>query len=296
MSKVTIVFNSTKAQSLLSYVLAQAYSNGDTIETINAVNMDTTALNAAIAGLTAEQDIAYVAMTTNVDVSTVQLAAIAAKVTDANVIQWDTAATMADSCWDYFNTVTSSPKAISDLTAAGLDGSYLEYSIVAYGNKVVATAVSVDTTKLDDLTDLLDVGILSPNINSCRVGNLSAPIINETLYDELLASGQAVYDSLDIYDNTTAYPQSSLSLMLTFVLAEETIAAVIDDDLETVTITVANGTTVTALEPTVTVSPDGTVSPLSGAATDFTAPVEYTVTAQDSVTTKVYTVTVIVAA
>lgn len=89
---------------------------------------------------------------------------------------------------------------------------------------------------------------------------------------------------------------STEALLLDFVLAEQTGAAVIDHDLETVAIEVANGTVVTALEPAVTVSDDATVVPLSGAATDFTNPVNYTVTAQDGVTTKVYAVTVTEAA
>lgn len=93
----------------------------------------------------------------------------------------------------------------------------------------------------------------------------------------------------------TADPSESV-LLLDFVLAEQTGAAVINHDLETVAIEVANGTVVTALEPVVTVSPYATVNPLSGAATNFTNPVNYTVTAQDGVTTKVYAVTVTKAA
>ena len=70
----------------------------------------------------------------------------------------------------------------------------------------------------------------------------------------------------------------------------------IDDTAETVAITVPFGTDVTTLTPTITVSTGATVSPASGAATDFTAPVNYTVTAEDGTTTKIYAVTVTVAA
>ncbi|OFX19915.1 MAG: hypothetical protein A2V77_09870 [Anaeromyxobacter sp. RBG_16_69_14] len=48
---------------------------------------------------------------------------------------------------------------------------------------------------------------------------------------------------------------------------------------------------VTSLTPTIAVSPDATVNPASGVAQDFTNPVTYTVTAQDS-TTKDYVVSV----
>jgi len=55
---------------------------------------------------------------------------------------------------------------------------------------------------------------------------------------------------------------------------------------------VPRGTSLTALGPTFTVSPGATVSPPSGSAQDFTNPVEYTVTAEDGVTTRTYLVTV----
>jgi hypothetical protein len=89
---------------------------------------------------------------------------------------------------------------------------------------------------------------------------------------------------------------STAALILTFVLAEQTGAAVINNTAGTIAIEVENGTTVTALEPTITLSANATVSPVSGAATNFTSPVTYTVTAEDGVTEKEYVVTVTVAA
>lgn len=82
-----------------------------------------------------------------------------------------------------------------------------------------------------------------------------------------------------------------------FILAEQTGTATIDTITGTpsVDITVAYGTDVTSLEPTITLDYGATVSPLSGASTDFTDPVTYTVTAINGVTTKEYTVTVTVA-
>jgi len=84
--------------------------------------------------------------------------------------------------------------------------------------------------------------------------------------------------------------------ILSFVLPEQTGDAVIDSGAFTVAIEVANGTTVTALVPLISVSPGATVDPASGAAEDFTSPVVYTVTAEDGVTTQDWTVTVTVAA
>jgi len=61
----------------------------------------------------------------------------------------------------------------------------------------------------------------------------------------------------------------------------------------TVSLTMPEGTDVTQLVPTIEVSEGATVSPASGEAQDFTAPVIYTVTAQNG-TTAEYTVTVVV--
>lgn len=55
--------------------------------------------------------------------------------------------------------------------------------------------------------------------------------------------------------------------------------------------TVPFGTDVTALKPSVTVSPKSTVNPASGEAQDFSSAITYTVTAEDG-TTQAYTVTV----
>ena len=62
----------------------------------------------------------------------------------------------------------------------------------------------------------------------------------------------------------------------------------------TVAVTMPYGTDVTALTPTITVSPGASVTPLSGAAQDFTSSVTYTVTAADA-SAETYTVTVAVA-
>lgn len=62
-----------------------------------------------------------------------------------------------------------------------------------------------------------------------------------------------------------------------------------------ITAEVPNGTDVTKLKPTITISKDATVSPKSGAQKDFTDPVSYVVTAEDGTTKKTYTVTITVA-
>ncbi|MCW8965830.1 MAG: hypothetical protein OQK82_03960 [Candidatus Pacearchaeota archaeon] len=58
------------------------------------------------------------------------------------------------------------------------------------------------------------------------------------------------------------------------------------------TLTVPDGADVTALVPTITTSPDSSISPASGVVQDFTNPVIYTVTAEDS-STQDYVISVV---
>lgn len=80
----------------------------------------------------------------------------------------------------------------------------------------------------------------------------------------------------------------------TFVLAEQTGDATIDNVAHTVTIEVANGTVVTALIPTITVSLGANATPNSLEAQDFTSPVVYAVENANGVSQN-WTVTVTVA-
>ena len=94
---------------------------------------------------------------------------------------------------------------------------------------------------------------------------------------------------------TTSTTQSSEKSITAFSFDGLTpvVQATIDDVNHTIMLTVPKGTNVTKLTPTITVSNNATVSPASGAQQDFTNPVTYTVTAQDS-STQAYTVTVTV--
>jgi hypothetical protein len=69
------------------------------------------------------------------------------------------------------------------------------------------------------------------------------------------------------------------------------VTGIVDATNKTVSLEVLNSTNVAALVPTITLSANATVSPLSGAVTDFTSPVTFTVTAQDG-STQAWVVTV----
>ena len=69
------------------------------------------------------------------------------------------------------------------------------------------------------------------------------------------------------------------------------VSGTIDATAKTISLEVPNGTNVTALVPTIVISPLATVLPASGAAQNFTSTVNYTVTAQDG-STQVWKATV----
>ncbi|MBW6480577.1 MAG: T9SS type A sorting domain-containing protein [Bacteroidales bacterium] len=78
----------------------------------------------------------------------------------------------------------------------------------------------------------------------------------------------------------------------TFSFAEQIGVADINSTVHTVEIEVADGTDLTNLVPTITVSAGATINPLSGVAQDFSSDVTYTVTAEDGLTTQDWIVTV----
>ncbi len=66
-----------------------------------------------------------------------------------------------------------------------------------------------------------------------------------------------------------------------FSIAGQEGVSTIDTTAHTVTLTMPHGTDVTALVPTITVSEGATINPASGTAQNFTAPIFYTVTAEN---------------
>ena len=77
-----------------------------------------------------------------------------------------------------------------------------------------------------------------------------------------------------------------------FSIADETGSSTINSGSGTVSLEVIATADVTSLTPTIGLSPSASVSPNSGVAQNFTDPVVYSVTAEDGVTNKQWTVTV----
>ncbi|MBU4579911.1 fibronectin type III domain-containing protein [Patescibacteria group bacterium] len=93
----------------------------------------------------------------------------------------------------------------------------------------------------------------------------------------------------------TIYTASSAKNITSFNFTSPAVTGAVNNTAHTVALTVPYGTSVIALAPTIAVSANATISPLSGVAQNFTSPVTYTVTAEDA-TTQAYTATVTVAA
>jgi hypothetical protein len=77
-----------------------------------------------------------------------------------------------------------------------------------------------------------------------------------------------------------------------FSLVDQTGAAIINRMDHTIEIEVASEADRSSLVPTISVSPGATVDPGDGVSQDFTDKMEYTVTAEDGLTTQIWTVTV----
>ena len=106
----------------------------------------------------------------------------------------------------------------------------------------------------------------------------------------ITATNGATPDATQNFTLTVAVDTSSAAKAIT-AFRIDGVNGVIDEAGHTIAVTLPYGTDVTSLTPTVTVSANATVSPLSGAAQNFTAPVTYTVTAGNG-STQEYSVTV----
>jgi hypothetical protein len=126
---------------------------------------------------------------------------------------------------------------------------------------------NINFLKLAEGSDLIDAGI--------DVGLPYAGTAPDLGFHE--SDGPALSDATDI---------------ITFTFPSQTGSATINTTLHTVTIEVNYLADITNLSPTITLSTGATINPLSGITRNFSSPVTYAVTAEDSVTTQIWTITV----
>jgi hypothetical protein len=91
---------------------------------------------------------------------------------------------------------------------------------------------------------------------------------------------------------TVAMQPNTETAITGFAFVEQTGPAVINDPGSEIFIEVAFGTDLSLLVPTITLSYGATVTPGSGTANNFIGPASYTVTAEDGITTRDWTITV----
>ncbi|QXP52983.1 PKD domain-containing protein [Cellulophaga sp. HaHa_2_1] len=174
---------------------------------------------------------------------------------------------------EYTVTVTVAQSDSKDITTFTIDGETVNNPATAF---TITLPAGTDVTALSP--SIIHTGA-SINPASDVAQNFTSPVE----YTVTAADG-----TTQIYTVTVnlAAPLSSDKDITSFSIDGETM----NDPATTFVITLPAGTDVTALSPTI-IQEGNSINPASGAAQDFTSPVEYTVTAEDG-TTQVYTVTV----
>ncbi len=137
-----------------------------------------------------------------------------------------------------------------------------------------------------------DLTVLEPTINVSEGALISPTGLQD--FSSTFTYTVTAQDGVTTQDWTVSIEEAlnTETDILSFSLAQEIGTASINTTNHTVTIEVVSGTDVTQLEPTITISPEATISP--SVVQDFTIPVTYTVTAQDG-SIQEWTVTVSIA-
>jgi hypothetical protein len=169
---------------------------------------------------------------------------------------------------------------------------YTETDIISYSlDEQIAPAViddinhTVDIT-VDygtDLTNLIADFVLSYNASARINGTLQESGITANDFSAPVTYSVTAEDGITKQNwvVTVTEELNNENDILSFELSEQTGPASIDFLGHSVEIEVEYGTDVTALTPTITVSPDAIISPASSVQMDFTNPVTYSVTAQN---------------
>lgn len=172
--------------------------------------------------------------------------------------------------------------------AASNETDILTFELAAQTREATISAadhtVSIEVANGTDLTDLEPTITVSAGASISPSG--AQDFSESVTYTVTAENGTATQD----WSVTVTEAPSNATDILTFELAEQTGAAIIDATNHTIAVEVEFGTDLSSLEPTVTVSDGATLSP-SGAQ-DFSGVFTYTVTAEDEETSQEWVVTV----
>jgi len=186
---------------------------------------------------------------------------------------------------------TAALSSVKDITGFSFEGLTPAVTGVITGTNIDAT-VPAGT----NVTALVPTITVSADATVTPVSTVAQNFTNPVTYVVTASDGTTKSYTVTV---TTAAALSTAKIITGFSFVSPvvtgTITTVSGNTGSSIAATVPFGTNVTALVPTIEVSPDATILPTSLVAQDFTSPVTYAVKAQNG-TTKSYTVTVTVAA
>jgi hypothetical protein len=148
--------------------------------------------------------------------------------------------------------------------------------------------VDIEVVHGTNLTSLTPTFTLSTGATSVPASGTASDYSSEVTITVTAEDGTTTQDWKV---NVSEAPNDETDI-LTFTLTEETGPATINSTNHTVTIEVADGTNLTSLTPTFTLSTGATSVPASGTASDYSSEVTITVTAEDGITTQDWKVNV----
>lgn len=190
------------------------------------------------------------------------------------------------SCSEDPKPVKSSAKAITSFKFSSITPEVT--GIITEGDKKIALTVPAGT----NVSALSPTIVVSEKASVSPASGVVQDFSNPVTYTVTAEDGTTQGYQVTV---TVTIPPSTAKAMTSFKFSGLTpeVTGTIDEDTYHVSVTVPNGTDVTALVPTILISEKATISPASGIAKDFTSPVVYTITAEDA-SFQEYLVTVLI--
>jgi hypothetical protein len=173
-------------------------------------------------------------------------------------------------------TIQDLPSIETDITGFTLAEQTGVYRIIA-----VTHTVEIEVVKGTDVTSLAPTITVSPGATIEPASGVSCDFTNSVEY--IVTAEDGFTDQVWTATVTVELPNTETDIT-SFHVPELSAAATIDNSAHKVVGSVPIGTDLTALVPTIAVSEGASVNPASGAVTDFSSPVTYTVTAEDGTT------------
>ncbi len=157
-----------------------------------------------------------------------------------------------------------------------------------------------DIRNVTTMSQALNGGLSTRNYDRTLIGWASQNVKEEVILETgaSFCAGEDARTQLisefnwNISDGGLDCPEGGEAHILSFELDEEISAAVIDDENNTIAISVPGGSNITALQPDMILSVGATSTPSVDASVDFSQPVVYSVVSEDGNTQQDWTVTV----